>query len=376
MGQETNRTDEMALESYRTAEGESLNAHDRDAVLRRLADLALLPSSLVSPQERSLLDTMLASLATRLDPQMRMRLAERLAQHVEAPRELALALALDDIDIAWVLLAEGSPLKGGDLIHVAREGDTRHREMLAHRKDLPSAVSDVLIETGDTALACRLLENRTAQLSYRGIETLARRSASEPELQAPVLARPELTVRLAQLMFWWVPAALRLEILNRFTVERRHIHSAMEDMIDGVTAGDPVLEGALSLVRKPLPIDKQRLARFFSGQGPDRADLLSSGLAAATHVRPETMFRILNDNGGEPLAIFAKAVSMNRKEFGDLIVAAVDLRQGGLPTRKDLERIGELFDSISTDRADFALRVWDAAFASEVALGGVSAAEA
>ncbi len=103
--------------------------------------------------------------------------------------------------------------------------------------------------------------------------------------------------------------------------------------------------------------------------------MLSSGLAAATHVRPETMFRILNDQGGEPLAIFAKAVSMNRKEFGDLIVAAVDLRQGGLPTKKDLERIGELFDSISTDRADFALRVWDTAFASEVALGGVSAAE-
>ncbi|HCX69299.1 MAG TPA: hypothetical protein DHK64_17710, partial [Rhodobiaceae bacterium] len=213
----TSRTDEMALESYRMAEGEALstraqNVQAGDALLRRLADLALLPASLISPQERSILDSMLATLAARLDPQMRVRLAERLSQHVDAPRELALALALDnDIEIARPLLSEGQTLKSGDLIHIAREGSATHREMLAARKDLPSAVADVLIETGDTALASRLLKNGTARLSYRAIEILARRSAAEPELQTPVLARPELTVRLGQLMFWWVAADLRLE---------------------------------------------------------------------------------------------------------------------------------------------------------------------
>lgn len=367
----------MALESYRTAGEEPLGARDRDTLLRGLADLALLPSSLVSPQERSILDSMLATLVTRLDPRMRARLADRLSQHVDTPRELAMALALDeDIEIARPLLSEGQTLKGGDLIHVAREGLAAHREVLAGRKDLPSAVSDVLIELGDAGLICKLLENRTSQLSCRAVETLARRSAAEPELQAPVLARPELTVRLAQLMFWWVPAEMRLEILNRFTVERRHIHSAMEEVLDGQGTGDAVLDAALSQVRRPRPIDKQRLARLLSAQGADREELLPAGLAAETGLRPETMFRILNDHGGEPLAVFAKAVSMNRKEFGDLIVAAVDMRRGGLPTKKDLERIGTLFDTISTDRADLALRAWDAALANEVVAAGFTVAEA
>lgn len=366
----------MAVGAHGTTESETLSARDRDALLRRLADLALLPASLVSPQERSILDSMLATLAMRFDAQMRARIAERLAQHSDTPRELALALALDeDIEVARPLLSEGPTLKGGDLIHVAREGEAAHREVLAGRKDLPSAVSDVLIEMGDTALSRRVLENRTAQLSYRAIETLARRSAAEPELQAPVLARPELTVRLAQLMFWWVPAEMRLEILNRFTVERRHIHSAMEDVLDGAEAGDAVLAAALSQVRAPMAIDKQRLARLLGAQGADKAEFLSGGLAAEAKIRPETMFRILNDHGGEPLAIFAKAVSMNRKEFGDLIVAAVDMRQGGLPTKHDLERIGELFDTISTDRADLALRAWDAALANEVMTAGVNIAD-
>ncbi|WP_168713174.1 DUF2336 domain-containing protein [Parvibaculum lavamentivorans] len=343
-------------------------ARDREAALRRLADLALLPSTLISPQERSILDSVLAVTVTRLDETIRTRLAERLAPQADAPRELAMALALDTVEVARPLLSEGLPLKGGDLIHVAREGGPEHRELLAMRKDLPSAVADVLIEAGDTELVARLLGNKTAQLSFRAIETLTRRSAAEPEFQPLVLARPELTVRLAQLMFWWVPSALRLEILSRFTIERRHIHNAMEQLLDEGASGDIGLDIALSAVRRPMQIDKPRLARILGGTSSDRMEELTDGLATATRIRPETVYRILNDQAGEPLSVFAKATGMNRKEFGELIVAAVDVRRGGLPTKADLERIGELFDTISTDRADFALHCWDTAIASEAQL--------
>ena len=100
-------------------------------------------------------------------------------------------------------------------------------------------------------------------------------------------------------------------------------------------------------------------------------------MAAEAGIRPETMFRILSDHGGEPLAVFAKAVGMSRKQFGDLIVVAVDLRKGaGLPGKDDLERIGELFDAVSTDRADLALHCWDTALANEVVPSATRAADA
>lgn len=367
----------MTLESRKLPDDRETGPQDREAALRRLADLVLLPGALISPQERSILGSLLSSLAARLDTGTRKRLAERLAAQADAPRELVMALALDDIGIARPLLAEGLPLKGGDLIHVAREGGAEHQQVLAGRKDLPSAVADTLIEAGDTALVASLLANRTAQLSYRAIEALTRRSAAEPEFQPLLLARPELTLRLAQLMFWWVPSPMRLEILGRFTVERKHVHSAMEELLDGAPVSDAVLEMALSVVRRPMPIDKQRLQRIFGGGADDRMDHLTGMLAAEAHIRPDTMFRILNDHGGEPLSVFAKATGMNRKEFGELIVAAVDVRQGGLPTKADLERIGELFDTISTDRADLALHCWDMSLASEAQLpAGLTIAEA
>src|SRR5690606_21789135 len=100
----------MAMEDYGMEPAEAA-PRETDAALRRLADVALLPGSLTSPQERSILDSVLAYAVTRLDPAMRLRLAERLAPQVDAPRELALALALDEIDVARPLLTEGLPLK-------------------------------------------------------------------------------------------------------------------------------------------------------------------------------------------------------------------------------------------------------------------------
>lgn len=362
----------MALERQIKAASSDEPSRMRDAALRRLCDLALLPASLTSPQERSILDTVLAGLTLRLDEAARQRLADRLAAQVEGPRELALALALDKPAIACPVLTESTLLKEGDLVHVAREGTREHRALLASRRNLASAVADVLVELGETPILVTLLENGTAELSHRAIETLARRSAAEPEFQAPLLARPELTLRLAHLIFWWVPSSLRLEILNRFTVERKSIHEAMEDVLAD-TLEDGPLDLALSVLRRPKPIEKSRLAWLF---GSDAAGLVD-GLAAAAGIRCETMFRILSDHGGEPLSIFAKATGMNRKEFGDLIVAAVDMRRGGgLPGKGDLERIGGLFDTISTDRADFALHCWDMVLATELVASGTVVAEA
>ncbi|MBO6635653.1 MAG: DUF2336 domain-containing protein, partial [Parvibaculum sp.] len=130
----------MAMEDY-GMEPADAGPRETEGALRRLADVALLPGSLTSPQERSILDSVLAYAVTRLDATMRLRLAERLAPQADAPRELALALALDEIEIARPLLTEGLPLKDGDLIQIAREGNDDHRLLIAARKGLSSAVA-------------------------------------------------------------------------------------------------------------------------------------------------------------------------------------------------------------------------------------------
>ena len=55
---------------------------------------------------------------------------------------------------------------------------------------------------------------------------------------------------------------------------------------------------------------------------------------------------------------------------------ATDLREAiaAIKISIDLERIGELYDAISTDRADLALHCWDTALANEVLSSGATEA--
>lgn len=340
----------------------------RDALLRSLADLALLPPSLVSPQERGLLDAMLAPIITRFDDATRKRLVERLVKQVDGPRDLAMALALEPIDIAKPLLVDGETLKAGDLVSIIRNGTFEHRLAIAERRGLASDVADTLIEFANPEISTRLLANRSAELSLQGIEALTRQSAGEPEYQPLLLARPEMTVRLAHLMFWWATSPVRIDILRRFTAERNVAHKALADLLlDGLEAasGDSQFRLALSLVSEPVAIAKPRFLRLINLADAGQRDEFHEELADAARIRIETLRRIISDPHGEPISILAKALGLNRREFGELIVVVVQMREASLPTKQDLERMTAVFDEISTDRADMALHSWDVAFANE-----------
>lgn len=341
----------------------SPSARSRDLLLRRLTDLAVLPPGRVTPQERALVDTVMATAISRLDVTQRRRVAERVAQLPEGPRELTLALARDTLEVAEPVLKQAANLQGSDLVDIIRVADTGHRLAITGRKTLSSAVVDALIEYGNTDVVRRMLENKAADISARSMEVLVRRSASEPDLHGPLLDRPELTQRLALIMFWWVPSsAVRVEILNRYTVERRMMHVALADVLEAgleAAGNDEPLRVALTLAHPPVAIAKVSLTRIVNLATMHRREDFIADLAREARVRPETAIRIVNDFGGEPLAILAKALGLARREFGDLVVAAAELRGGYVPNKTDIERITAVFDAISTDRADLVLHLWD-----------------
>src|SRR3546814_8515044 len=105
----------------------SSSSSERDLLLRRLADLAVLPPGRMTPQERSLIDTVMASAVARLDASARHRLAERIAQLPEGPPELTLALARDMIDVAAPVLRGSAGLQSSDLVQVVRDGSAEHQ---------------------------------------------------------------------------------------------------------------------------------------------------------------------------------------------------------------------------------------------------------
>lgn len=346
----------------RAASDVTAGAEARTLLLRRMADLAILPPGRLTPQERGLVDTVVALAISRLDVATRCRLAARIGQLPEGPSELTLALAKDEIDVAGPVLRNNQGLQIDDLVQIIRETGPAHQLAISERKSLPNAVVDALIECAGADAICRLLANSNAEISNRAMDILVRRSASEPEFQTLLLARNELDTRLAQMMFWWAPPEARREILTRFSVERRMMHAALDDLLqEGMAAAqsDDVLQVALSLVQPPMAVSRQQIARLIDQANRHQRDEFVSEIAFAGRVRPETAFRIFSDLGGEPLAVFAKAIGMTRAEFSDLMIAMAGLRHTDLVDKRWAEQVTTIFDLISNDRADFVLHCWD-----------------
>ena len=346
----------------------SSSANERDVLLRRLADLAVLPPGRMTPQERDLVDTVIASAVSRLDALGRRRLAERIAQLPEGPAELTRNLARDTIDIAAPVLRTSQSLRACDLVQIIRDAGFEHQVAISERKVLPSTVVDALIDCGSSEAICRMLANPAAEISSRSLEMLVRRSAGEPEFQPLVMARAELTIRLAQHMFWWVSPEARKEILARYSIERRMMHAALDEVLEpGLAASgtDDVLHVMLSLVRPPVAMSKAHLARLLDLAAMRQRDEFTAEFALAGRIRPETAFRVIGDLGGEPLAVFGKAMGLTRKEFADLVAAVGRLRGTDRPDRSSMERITAAFDAISIDRADLVLHCWDWTISAE-----------
>jgi uncharacterized protein (DUF2336 family) len=347
------------------------DAAARENLLRRLSDLAVLPLGRLTRQERGLIDTVVATALSRLDVPTRRRLAERIAQLPEGPPDLTLALARDEIEIAAPVLRNSLGLQPGDLAQIVREMSDEHRLAVSARKNLPGAVVDALIESANRDSICRMLANPDAEISVCSLEILVRRSASEPAYHPLLLARQEMNVRLAQLMFWWVSTEARNEILTRFAIDRRMMHNALDDVLESgiaASATDDVLQIALSLVRPPVTITKHQVQRLVDQASRHQRDAFIAEMVYAGRIRPETAFRIFSDPGGEPIAVFAKAIGMTRAEFGDLLAVLTGFYGVDLTVKAIFNRIAATFDIISNDRADLMLHCWDWAISAEAQL--------
>ncbi|MGV8996353.1 MAG: DUF2336 domain-containing protein [Parvibaculaceae bacterium] len=365
----------MALVPTQTAtdstDDASADAQARDLLLRRMADLAVLPPGRLTAQERSLVDLVVASGVSRLDVAARKRLAERVAQLPEGPAELTLILARDEIEVAAPVLRGSLRLQPDELVQIIREAGTAHHLAISERKHLPTAVVDALVEQNSVEAHCRLLANPSAEISARALEILVRRSATEDVLQPLLLARREMTIRLAQMMFWWVSPDARIEVLTRYSVERRMLYSALDDVLEaGLAASikDEGLQAALSLVRVPVFATKHQTARLIDHATRHLREEFTAELGFVGRVRPETAYRIFSDIGGEPMAVFAKAVGMSRLEFNDMLAALASMRGLDADEEKSQSRVTKAFDMISNDRADFVLHCWDWSTSTDVSM--------
>ena len=335
-----------------------------------MGDLFHAKNEILNAQERALMLDILEKLLTEVAREVRHRLALKLSDAPGVPRELAVLLANDEIDIATPILMQSQALQDVDLIEVVRNRSRQHVLSVAMRRDISTQVTDALVETGDKDVIRTLLENLDARISRATLAYLVEQSKAVDEFQEPLVRRADLPADLARRMIYWVGAAIRQALIERFDIDPESLDDRLEPLLkeevsavqgttQDVDAAD-VLSRALGDARQLTP--RLLLQTLRRGEIP----LFEAMFAEMSGLRLRLVSRLVYEPGGQGLAVAARGIGLNREEFATifLLTRRAHAAQGGPGGQRttfapaELGRALEFFDQLSNAAAETVLNRW------------------
>lgn len=349
-----NVEDLLAMARDRSREG-------REILVGAVGDLFADSSETLTERERAIMTDILCRLVREVERSVRRKLAKRLAATDGAPHALIVELANDEIDIAGPVLLHSTVLQDLDLIEIVRHRTMEHQLAIAMRRSVAAPVTAALVETGNDTVVETLLRNSNAEISQETMEHLVECSCEQESYQAPLLKRDELGPELAKRMYWWVSAALRASILERYALDADALDDAMEaaahenfaeTRVSGTDTPPETLEALLAIDE----VAQNDLVRTLYG---GEVGAFLTLLRKATGLRAPVLRTILFEPGGERLAIVCRAIDMSPKVFAAIyrLLRVSGSGRDGI-RRGELTRIASLYLEIRPESARTVLRRW------------------
>ncbi|NJO34813.1 MAG: DUF2336 domain-containing protein, partial [Rhodospirillales bacterium] len=285
----------------------------RSHLFEVMGDLFQEQASVLSAQERALMVDILEKLVREVSHDIRLKLSHRLADLPGTPRELAVLLANDEIDIASPILMRSRALQDADLIEIIHHRSRQHILAVAMRRDLSMSVSDVLVETGHSDVIMALLNNQEATISEKTMAYIVDQSKHVDEFQEPLVHRRDLPRELAVKMCYWVSAAIRQFVIEKFQVDANEFDDTIEPILrEQVAKAEAETQPAETLT------PAEEAARAIKNTGKLTARLMIQTLrrgevpmfeamfAQAAELRLALIHRLLYEIGGNGIAILKR----------------------------------------------------------------------
>ncbi|RMF09540.1 MAG: DUF2336 domain-containing protein [Alphaproteobacteria bacterium] len=271
------------------------------------------------PKERALMCDILRRLAHDVEMSIRVDLAERLAADENAPHDLILLLANDQIEVARPVLLFSQMLRDDDLIEVIYHKTVQHQLAVAARENLSEAVSSALVEAGNTHVAAALLQNQTASISPDALAILGERSQIETSLQTPLVNRKDLPQAVAERLYDRVSQALRATLLENCPAMAQKIDSALGATLGNLrasvtTEGDHTSANS-RLVDKLAGAGQLTPAFLVKSLNQGQVELFELGFARLVNLSSVRFRRVIYNRGPEALAVACRAVGIDRGAF-------------------------------------------------------------
>jgi uncharacterized protein (DUF2336 family) len=169
------------------------NLSKRAAVLRRVTDLFVQSGTGFSEEQIAMFDDVMSRLVVAIDTSARVQFGHLLARHANAPSKTSRILALDDeIAVAGPILKHSRCLDEATLVEGALTKSQEHMLAISERESISEAVTDVLLERGNSEVVVNAAGNAGAKFSEFGCSKLVARSAEDRAIALRVWLRPDI----------------------------------------------------------------------------------------------------------------------------------------------------------------------------------------
>jgi uncharacterized protein (DUF2336 family) len=169
------------------------NAPEQLRILQRVTDLFMAGSRRYSGPQIELFDAVFQQLSADIEVKARAKLAHRLAGMDNAPPNLIRSFAFsDDIEVAGPVLTHSVQLSDADLVENAATKSQDHLFAIAQRLKLSEAVTDALVERGNSRVVNKVARNRGACLSLAGYGRLTVRARHDRKLMLSLAQRSDI----------------------------------------------------------------------------------------------------------------------------------------------------------------------------------------
>ena len=331
----------------------------RVKTLRQVTNLFLNDGARLSDEQIKVFDDVFCLLVRKVETKARVELSRRLARADHAPVEVIQQLARDDeIAVAGQVLAHSRQVATGTLVAVANTQGQGHLFAIAGRKNLPEAVTDVIVGRGEPWVIRSLASNATARFSNAGYEGMVAHAEADDELTEILGLRPDL------------PASFRQDLLRRATEEVRNRLStnAPPELKEEITrvlrsvAGNAALPAqpqdftrAEENVKRMKAHDELSEPAILTFAQANRFDEIAAALAVENNVPTAMMAKVLTGTRTDLVLIPCKAAGLSWTTVETILTRRPTVQALNPPT---LMAAAQDYRRLSIETAQRTLRFW------------------
>ena len=329
----------------------------RVETLRQVTDLFLNDGERLSDDQVKVFDDVLCLLIARVETRAKAELSKRLAPLDYAPFEVIQHLAWDDeIDVAGSVLANSSRLGTEVLVEIASKKGQDHLLAISGRSNLPTAVTDVIVDRGGEKVIRKLANNAGAKFSDQGFSTIVARAGADDELVEILGLRADFPAQFMADLLRRAKEAVRARLL---AIAPPAVQEEIKRVLNEITREAPpagrsfgVAEEYVKLMKGLNELDDAAVYNFAELK---KFDEVTVAIALLNEMPIEMMARLMEGPRADLLLIPCRSARLNWPTVETILRKRPTLRMIDEATLTVAERD---YKKLSMETAQRTVRFW------------------